>query len=86
MKSDYEQFIEAMEQRTRENLKCSYDTSRGHGTHGIGCVKGIPTRRVTIIYNPGVYGRDEVLTCDACFKALKKLVRRQGYKLKSKKI
>lgn len=86
MSSDYEQFTAAMQQRTRDGLKCSYDTTRGRGAHGVGCVKGRVTREVTIIYNPGVYGRDVVHTCDECFKTLKKLVRRQGYKLESKRI
>jgi len=84
--SDLERFTAVMLKHTRENLKCAYDTTMGRGAHGIGCVKGRVTREVTIIYNPGVYSRDVVLTCDACFKALKRLVRRQGYKLKSKRI
>lgn len=84
--SDLEEFNAAMRQHARDNLKCDYDSSRGRGAHGISCYKGTPTRRVTITYNPGVYGRDEVLTCDACYKALKRLVQRQGYKLESEKI
>lgn len=87
MSSDLENFNAAMEARARARLHCTYDTSKGYSMReGLGCIGGLVTRKVTIIYNPGVYGREEVYTCEACFKTLKRLVRRQGYKLRSEKI
>ncbi len=85
--TDLDRFNAAMQEQARKKLRCSYDTSKGYSmSEGLGCVKGVPTRRVTIIYNPGVYGRDEVLTCDACYATLRRQVRRHGYKLESKPI
>ncbi len=85
--TDLDRFNAAMKKHAQDKLNCTYDTSKGHSMRdGLGCVKGTPTRRVTIIYNPGVYGRDEVLTCDSCYVTLKRQVRRQGYKLESERI
>lgn len=84
--SDLEELNAMLAQEARDKLQCDYDSSRGRGAQGVSCYKGKPTRRVTIIYNPGVYGRDEVITCEPCYKALKRQVRRHGYKLESKRI
>lgn len=64
---------------------CDYDTSRGFcWTEGLGCFKGVATRKVEVVYNE--VEKDSLNLCEDCYKRLRVLVRRQGYKLVSNKI
>lgn len=63
---------------------CDYDTSRGYCmSEGLGCYKGVASWRAEVIYNE--VDKDVLFLCDECYKRLKTLIRRQGYKIKAKR-
>jgi hypothetical protein len=65
----------------RDTLRCDYDVSMGFSpSDGLGCFQHQATHQVEVIYND--YDRDTLFLCDECLARLRKLVRRQGYKLK----
>mgnify|MGYP001565500675 CR=1 FL=1 len=85
--SDLAELESMMKKRQREKLRCACDVSYGAMAYdGLGCFKGKVTREVTIIYNDGCYGKETHNVCEACYKRLVHCVRRDGYKLTSKKI
>jgi len=66
-------------------MKCDYDVSSGFSpSEGLGCLKGKATRRVTVEYNE--VEADTLNLCEECYKRLKVLVRRHGYRLRSTEI
>ena len=83
--SDLAELESIMEKRQREKLRCVFDTSYGACSYdGLGCYKGRVTRTITIRYND--LEEETHTVCEACYKRLVHCVRRDGYKLKSKKI
>ena len=81
--SDLELFELERRKHTPPKL-CDYDTSKGYcASEGLGCHKGVASWRVVVIYNE--VDNDVLFLCDKCFKRLKPLVKRRGYKIKAKR-
>lgn len=76
-----------MKKRSGESMpKCDYDTSRGFcASEGLGCFKNEATHKVTVTYTPSTE-IDVLKLCGSCLRTLKRLCRKQGYRIKAEKL
>ncbi len=60
---------------------CDNASRRGRVSVTPQCYDGPREFDVTVIYNPGKYGRDSMVLCKECLKILRREGRRRGYRV-----